>query len=228
VRYCDAPAALRRAAAGGHGADGADREREEEDRIREREAARDTAVRAWAATARGVESWELALLARERIRALTSEDGRLLGRLGGWLGADGSRLERAMAARASLARAGERRLVQLWFLLEVANATQASVVPPGLRPWLERLGFVDPEGPPPRGFLGQPATAAAGGGLGSTGTGGAGSSSTAGSTTSARRAGAAAAQPGVAAATGGSASATARHARRWGASQHHDEGAQRW
>ena len=72
-------------------------------------------------------------------------DERLLARMGGWLGVEGDRQKRAEAAQEELDRASERRLIQLWFLLEAAQSMSHSVVPSWLEPWLRELGFVEPD-----------------------------------------------------------------------------------
>jgi ParB/RepB/Spo0J family partition protein len=149
MRYCDNPALLREVMGTVRGMHTPEQAlAEEERRLREREEARDAIIRAWLATSRSIELWELALLARERIRTLTFDNDRLLVQLGDWLGAEGDRIRRIEAARNELATASERRLLQLWFLLELANALSSTVVPWWLAPWLERLGFVDPYGAP--------------------------------------------------------------------------------
>lgn len=154
VRYCTNPAALRQAMAKARQTDPVEQARQEEHRrALEREAARDAIVGAWLATSRGLQAWELAMLARERIRALTLSDDRHLARLGGWLGVTGDRAARVAAAKRELAGASERRLLQLWFAIELAEAVSYSVIPDWLTPWLQRLGFVDPH-PPTHALLG--------------------------------------------------------------------------
>lgn len=154
VRFCTNPPALHQAAANSLRTDPVEQARQaERRRVLEREALRDTTIRAWLVTSRGLETWELALLARERIRALTSTDDRILARLGDWLGIAGDRGARVAAAKSELASASERRLIQLWFVIECAHAMSHAVVPTWLAPWLERLGFVEPDEttPPPSG-----------------------------------------------------------------------------
>ncbi len=148
VRYCTNPAVLRQAMANTRQTDPVEQARQEEHRrVLEREAARDAIVRAWLATSRGLERWELLLLARERIRSLTFSDDRVLARVGSWLGVTGDRAARVAAAKRELTGASERRLLQLWFAVEVAEAVSYSVIPAWAAPWLERLGFVDPHRP---------------------------------------------------------------------------------
>jgi len=145
VRYCDNPALLHRVADRPRQVGrGESRERAEVAEAIERESARDALIGAWLATSRNLDTWELSLLARERIQTLTASDDRLLTRLGGWLGAEGDRVARASVAKQELDGAGERRLLQLWFLIEVAHSVSFSVIPTWLEPWLDRLGFVDP------------------------------------------------------------------------------------
>jgi hypothetical protein len=120
---------------------------EEHRRTLEREAARDAVVRAWASTTKGAGGRELSLVARERIRSLSLADDRVLARLGTWLGCPGDRAARVEAAENELAHASERRLIQLWFLLELAQSAAYAVLPSWALPWLEGLGFVDPGAP---------------------------------------------------------------------------------
>lgn len=148
IRYCDDPARLRAAAANIHSADPLDRVRaDEERRAREREEARDAVIRTWLATSRAVEPSDLTHLARERIRSLAADNDRLLGRLGEWLGEQGDMGVRVAAAKAELTTAGERRLVQLWFTLEIGQMLTAGATPEWLCPWLVKLGFIESEAP---------------------------------------------------------------------------------
>jgi len=148
VRYCDRPRVLRTALKDISAFDPAEQARHaEHQRTLAKEALRDATLRAWLATSRGVEMRELTILARERITTLSLIDDRLLGMLGGWLGASGDRTKAAAVAEQELSGASETRLVQLWFLLEAAHTMASAVVPPWLVPWLARLGFVDPQGP---------------------------------------------------------------------------------
>ena len=142
-RYCIDPEALKKALTNSQ--DPFEQARlEENQRILERQAARDSAVSAWLATSRSVETWELAMLARERIQTLVCSDDGLLSSLGKWLGVIGDRQTCVSVAEKELACASERRLFQLWFLIELANTTSYSVIPTWSKPWLERLGFFDP------------------------------------------------------------------------------------
>jgi ParB family chromosome partitioning protein len=145
VRYCDNPAALRRIVSNSEGSAVIDHTAQEAYRKAvEREAARDEAISAWLATTRGVEPHELVTLARERIRSLTESDDRLLVRLGTWLGATGERMSRIALAEREVAEASERRLLQLWFTLEIAQAVSYALAPSWLVPWLAMIGFNDP------------------------------------------------------------------------------------
>lgn len=142
IRYCTDPSALRAAMTGKRPTDALEAARlEEQRRALEREAARDTILGAWLATSRGLEGKELLRLARERIRTLTTIDDRVLVRLGGWLGCTGDKHERIQVAEEELVRAGERRYLQIWFLLEVAHSATHSIVPNWALPWLVSLGF---------------------------------------------------------------------------------------
>lgn len=145
VRYCDNRTALQHVLTEVHTVDPMERLRQEEHRqMIEREGARDAIIRAWLATSPCVQTTELAILARERIRTMTWSDDRLLARLGGWLGIMGDRAERVAAAQQELACASERRLIQLWFLMEIGQAISYSPIPAWLLPWLQGLGYVDP------------------------------------------------------------------------------------
>jgi hypothetical protein len=147
VRYCTNPSALQEATAKTPQRGLGEQARQEERRrILEREAARDAVIGAWLATSRSLETGDLGMLARERLRAMVQADERLLARLGGWLGATGDRSARAEVAQRELDNAGERRLIQLWFVVEAAHAMSYSVIPTWLAPWLETLGFADPYG----------------------------------------------------------------------------------
>ncbi len=148
IRLCTDPAALQRALSHPRQGGVIDQARQEElHRVLGRQAARDATIRAWLATSRGLETSEIALLARERIRVMMSTDDRSLARLGEWLGVAGDRAERVAAAEQEIGNASERRLIQLWFALEAAQAASYAVVPTWLEPWLERIGFVDPDRP---------------------------------------------------------------------------------
>ncbi len=145
VRYCTKPEDLQAAVAQIPGIDQMERARQEErHRIEEREAARDAVIKAWLATSRGLSTTELGILARERIQTMVEVDERLLARMGSWLGSEGSRQIRAEVAQEELHRASERRLIQLWFLLEAAQSMSHSVVPTWIDPWLRELGFIEP------------------------------------------------------------------------------------
>ena len=145
-RYCTDPQALQTAIAAIPSSDPWERARQEESRrILDREASRDSVIKAWLATSRGLSSTELGILARERIDAIVQIDERLLARIGRWLGAEGDRDERAELAQKELDTASERRLIQLWFLLEAAHSMSYSVVPSWLAPWLQDLGFIEPD-----------------------------------------------------------------------------------
>jgi|GEM_PF-7081376 len=145
VRYCDNRAALKLAARGLKTNVPSDQSAQAElHETLEREAARDVVIGAWLATSRGLDAWELTLLAHERINFLTSSDDRCLARLGGWLGELGDRADRVTAARRELETASDRRLIQLWFLLEAAQSVSYSVIPTWIEPLLKRLGFDDP------------------------------------------------------------------------------------
>ncbi len=148
VRYCDDRAALNKALAQAHETDPTQRARQEgHRRVLERESARDAAIRVWLATTSRAETPELAMIARERIRTLTCSDDRLLALLGSWLGETGNRSACVEAAEQALTTASDRRLVQLWFVIEIAQATSYSPVPEWLMPWLHGIGFVDPHHP---------------------------------------------------------------------------------
>jgi hypothetical protein len=144
IRYCDNPSALEQAFRNYSQSDPAEQARQEAHRRSlEREAARDAIIGAWLSTTRSSETSDLVILARERIRSLSSTDDRLLARLGQWLGAVGDRSDCSAVAERELQSAGDRRLIQLWFALELAHATTYSVVPSWIQPWLEKLGFTD-------------------------------------------------------------------------------------
>lgn len=144
IRYCDNPSALGQALGNCSQSDPVEQARQATHRRSlEREAARDAIIGAWLSTTRGTETSDLVILARERIRSLSSSDDRSLARLGQWLGALGDRPDRAAVAEQELQRAGDRRLIQLWFALELAHAATYSVVPGWAQPWLEKVGFSD-------------------------------------------------------------------------------------
>lgn len=144
VRYCSDPIALRSFSATGKSKDPAEQERQAaHQRVIEREATRDAVISAWLETSRSIHSVELGILARHRIRALTTGDDRLAARLGNWLGASGDRNSRVAAAKLEIETASERRLIQLWFLLEAAQTLSHSIAPEWLTPWLESLGLAD-------------------------------------------------------------------------------------
>ncbi len=154
VRYCTNPQALQEAIARFPERDPYKRlKQEERQRILEREAARDAIIKAWLATSRALEDGELVMLARERISTLIQSDERLLGRLGVWLGGNGNRAESTKLTKFELDTAGERRLIQLWFLIEAAHAMSHSVIPSWLEPWLKELGFADPSEQDPIGRI---------------------------------------------------------------------------
>ena len=143
TRLCTRPAELSGALASHH-TDPIDLARQvERQRVLQREAARDNILKAWLATSRRLESSDLLLLARQRIRTLTSGDEGLLALLGAWLGATGDRATLQEAAENEIDRAGERRLVQLWFAIECAKTMSQAIVPAWAAPWLKRLGLVE-------------------------------------------------------------------------------------
>ena len=145
-RFCTNPQAMHTAIVEAPATDPWERARQEESlRILDREASRDAVIKAWLATSRGLSSTELGILARERIDAIVQIDDRLLARLGRWLGAEGDRLKQAEIAQRELDTASERRLIQLWFLLEAAHSMSYSVIPSWLAPWLQDLGFIEPD-----------------------------------------------------------------------------------
>ena len=144
LRYCTDPQALQTAVVEIPAIDKWERGREEERRrILDREESRDAVINAWLSTSRELSSAELGILARERINAIVQVDERLLARIGRWLGAEGDRYERTEVAKRELDTASERRLIQLWFLLEAAHSMSYSVVPSWLAPWLQGLGFME-------------------------------------------------------------------------------------
>ena len=55
------------------------------------------------------------------------------------------RLQQAETAQRELDTASERRLIQLWFILEAAQSMSYSVIPSWLAPWLQDIGFIDPD-----------------------------------------------------------------------------------
>ena len=145
-RYCTNPQAMHAAIVEAPATDPWERARQEKNlRILDREASRDAVIKAWLATSRGLSSTELGILARERISAIVEIDSRLLARIGRWLGAEGDRLKQAELAQKELDNASERRLIQIWFLLEAAHSMSYSVVPSWLAPWLQDLGFIEPD-----------------------------------------------------------------------------------
>ena len=145
-RYCNNPQALHAAIVEAPATDPWERARQEESlRVLDREASRDAVIKAWLATTRGLSSTELGILARERIDAIIEIDSRLLARIGSWLGAEGDRPKQAEIAQRELDTASERRLIQIWFLLEAAHSMSYSVVPNWLAPWLQDLGFIEPD-----------------------------------------------------------------------------------
>lgn len=142
IRYCTNPAALRRATDAPAVISRSERRRTEAaTRILQLCDSRDALLKAWAATTRSVSMADVALLVNERIRSLTFADDGLLVRLGHWLGFDGDRCEVAAIAREELAAAGGARLLQLWFLMEIAASVRQSAIPSWVEPFLRRLGL---------------------------------------------------------------------------------------
>jgi ParB/RepB/Spo0J family partition protein len=145
MRFCTDPRALQEAIARTSELDPAEQARRDDSRrVQERELARDRAISTWLATSDRLDSKSLGVLARQRITSLTLSDDRLLARLGGWLGCSGERASRAAFAAAELRDAREPRLIQLWFLLELALSVSNSIVPPWSLSWLQEIGFEDP------------------------------------------------------------------------------------
>jgi len=145
VRFCDNPAALHSAEVSAEHDARRDHQADEVRQVRQREAVRDLKIGAWLATTRELDISDLFLLAQERIRLLTLGNDRLLAKLGKWLGTTGEPSDYLEYGKAELATRSERRIIQLWFALEVAQATSATVIPEWTAPWLERLG-IDEDG----------------------------------------------------------------------------------
>lgn len=147
VRYCTNPQALQEVAAEVSDRDPSECARQQERRrTLELEASRDAVIKAWLATSHGLDATDLGILARARLATLIEVDEGVLARLGTWLGGSGDRASRAELGQSEIDNASERRLIQLWFLVEAAHAMSYSVIPNWLAPWLEKLGFLDPYG----------------------------------------------------------------------------------
>src|SRR5207248_1809743 len=119
VRFCTEPRSLQQASRE-HERLGALTGKDDEHQIvLAREMERDEVISAWLANHDEVQDSELEYLARDRIETILLADESAIGRFGGWLNGDEPPSVRVASAREEVRQANGKRLLQLWFALEI-------------------------------------------------------------------------------------------------------------